>query len=233
MNGEMRVLGVVCARGGSKRLPRKNVMLLAGKPMVAWSVEAAKGSKLDWCMVSTDDWQIRDAAERVGGWVPYMRPKYLAGDKARIVDAVAHAVLWCEKRGVTPTHVMLLQASSPMRTSQHIDKAIGMLGREIERNGRAPRSLVTRTRQRMNNGCIYLCERDMVVNDRILWEDTSVVMEQGPRMVDVDCIEDFQRAGLLLHAREKGKGRFRREKRLGEEEVSCPHPISSLRRISS
>src|SRR3954468_22696793 len=93
MIGGKRVLGVITARGGSKGLPGKNARVTAGKPLIAWSVEAAQESLLlDRCVVSTDDEHIAQVARTWGGDVPFLRPAHLATDEAESIDVVLHAL---------------------------------------------------------------------------------------------------------------------------------------------
>lgn len=118
------VLGVVAARGGSKGLPGKNVADLGGKPLVAWSIAAARGSRyLDRTIVSSDDPKIIAAARAAGGDVPFRRPKRLATDRASIYDALFHALDSLEE---TYDYVVLIQATSPLRTTADIDACIAL-----------------------------------------------------------------------------------------------------------
>ena len=117
-------LAVIPARGGSKRLPRKNVLDLAGKPLIAWTIEAAKHSKyIDHFVVSTDDQEISDVSKKYGAEV-LTRPAELATDTASSVDVVLHAIA---AQSQSYDYVILLQPTSPLRTAQHIDKAIELL----------------------------------------------------------------------------------------------------------
>jgi CMP-N,N'-diacetyllegionaminic acid synthase len=123
------VLAVIPARGGSKRLPRKNILPLAGHPVIAYTIRAAKGAKrLTHWLVSTDDDEIAAVARRYGAPVPFMRPAAIAGDKDRNSAVMRHAIEWMEKEhGVRYDIIMLLQPTSPIRKSEHIDQAIELL----------------------------------------------------------------------------------------------------------
>ena len=93
-------LCVIPARGGSKRIPRKNIRHFCGKPMIAYAIEAAKSSNLfDNIVVSTDDNEIATISETFGAEIPFMRPDELANDYAGTVDVIAHAINECEKNG--------------------------------------------------------------------------------------------------------------------------------------
>lgn len=117
-------LAVIPARGGSKRLPRKNVLDLAGKPLIVWTIEAAKNSRyIDKFIVSTDDQEIKKVSEHFGAEV-LTRPGELATDTASSVDVVLHAINAQNQRY---DYVILLQPTSPLRTAQHVDEAIELL----------------------------------------------------------------------------------------------------------
>lgn len=116
------VLGVVTARGGSKGLPRKNVLPLAGKPLIQWTLEAAAAAtSLTRTIVSTDDPEIREVARAAGGDVPFLRPAELADDGATSVDVLLHAL---DAVGGDFGVVVLLQPTSPLRTAADIDAAV-------------------------------------------------------------------------------------------------------------
>lgn len=121
------VLGVIPARGGSKRVPRKNIRELGGEPLIAWTLKSAKLSMcLDYCLVSTGDKEIAEISKEHGGEVPFMRPEPLCED----VDSslvVKHAVEWYEKKTGKPiTHVVTLQPTSPFRNHHDIDTCVQM-----------------------------------------------------------------------------------------------------------
>ena len=120
------VLGIIIARGGSRGLPRKNILPVAGKPLVAYTIEAAaKSFLLDRAIVSTDDQEISDVASKWGAEVPFLRPTELAKDDTLAFPVLLHGLDWlAQHEGYRPSHVMLLQPTSPLRTSEDIDSAI-------------------------------------------------------------------------------------------------------------
>jgi len=140
MIGSSSVLALVPARGGSKGVPRKNIRTIGGKPMIAWTIEAARGSKyIDRLILSSDDQAIIDIAVECGCEAPFVRPAELASDSADSMSVIRHAI------GVLPEqfeYLVLLQPTSPMRRTEDIDGA-------IERcvNGDAP-------------ACVSVCEAD-------------------------------------------------------------------------
>jgi CMP-N-acetylneuraminic acid synthetase len=120
----MRLLAVIPARGGSKGLPGKNVAPLGGKPLIAWTVEAARGARsVARTIVSTDDDAIAAAARAAGAEVPFRRPAVLSGDTATTLDVVLHALDACPGF----THVAVLQPTSPLRRAAHVDGAVAAM----------------------------------------------------------------------------------------------------------
>lgn len=120
-------MAIIPARGGSKGIPRKNMRLLLGKPLIFYSIQAALGCKLiDTVVVSSDDDEILNYAEQCGA-TPLRRPSDISGDDATTESAVQHALASLQKKGYVPDLVVLLQATSPHRTSQDIEGAIQTL----------------------------------------------------------------------------------------------------------
>ena len=121
-----RVLGLITARGRSKGIPRKNLRRVAGRPLIAWTIEAAKASRLlDRILLSTDDPEIAEVGRRYGVDVPFLRPAELASDWSPVIDAALHAFQWLDTvENNFPTFGMLLQPTSPLRTAEDIDAAI-------------------------------------------------------------------------------------------------------------
>ena len=118
MNTTQGVLAVITARGGSKGLPRKNIIPLNGLPLIAWTVRAALEARcIDRVVVSTENEEIADAAKEAGAEVPFMRPQALATDTASSIDVMMHAL------DVLPRYdqAVLLQPTSPFRTAADLD----------------------------------------------------------------------------------------------------------------
>ena len=127
----MKVLGVITARGGSKGIPGKNLKLLAGKPLLAYTVEAARRSgALDHVILSTDDEAIAAAGRDLGCDVPFIRPFDLAQDHTPHLPVIQHATRWMQERAsYQPDAVMILQPTSPLRTPEDIAAAVSLLDR--------------------------------------------------------------------------------------------------------
>jgi CMP-N,N'-diacetyllegionaminic acid synthase len=127
INGE-RCLGIILARGGSIRLPNKNIKLLAGKPLIQWTIEAGLESKaIDHLIVSTDDLKIAEIASSLGAEVPFIRPAAIATDSSNSYDVLKHAYKALEKQEDSYSYIVMLQPTSPLRTFIHIDEAAKLL----------------------------------------------------------------------------------------------------------
>lgn len=126
---EVRILGIIPARGGSKSIPHKNIALLAGKPLIYYTILAAQRSRLlDGFVVSTDDEKIADVAGRFGADAPFLRPKKFARDTSPDTEFLKHALLWLEKhRGWRPEIIVNLRPTAPLRTARDIDRVIKLM----------------------------------------------------------------------------------------------------------
>lgn len=123
-----RVYAVVLARGGSKGLPGKNLRPLGGHPLIAWSVAAARASKMvDRIICSTDSEEIAAAARAYGADTPFMRPAELAGDFSTDLEVFDHAVRWLTENGERPELLVQLRPTTPLRMPSWIDKSIEMM----------------------------------------------------------------------------------------------------------
>lgn len=126
-------LAVITARGGSKGIPGKNLAPVGGRPMLAWTLDAARDSQvLDRTLVSTDDPKIAAAAKELGGEAPFLRPAAISGDDSSPVEALKHAVAWLEEHEQwRPDYVVLLQPTSPLRTAADLAAACRLV---VEKN---------------------------------------------------------------------------------------------------
>jgi len=125
----MKILGIVTARGGSKGIPGKNIKPLLGKPLIAYTIEAATAAGVfDRIILTTDDDAIAAVARKYGCEVPFMRPKELAEDTTAHLPVIQHAVTFLkEKEGYWPHYVMILQPTSPLRQAFHIRGAAELI----------------------------------------------------------------------------------------------------------
>ncbi len=224
------VLGLIPARGGSKGVPRKAVKAMAGKPLIGWTIEAALGcADLDRVVVTTEDTEIMEVAERFGAEVPFRRPMALAGDATPGIEPVLHALQWlAEQDDYRPDWILLLQPTSPLRTSGDIGAAIALA---TERGADSvvgvteadPHPLWTKAvdddglldewlpddgghtrRQDLPplvalNGAIYLTRRDVLLDRRSWYGDRTAAYLMPPeRSLDIDTPWDFRLADLVL-----------------------------------
>ncbi len=121
----MKILALIPARGGSKRLVNKNLRELGGRPLISWSIEFAKKQNL-FCdiLVSTDSQEIGQISRSAGALVPWLRPAELASDSSSSFDVAQHAIEWYEKNNEKIDALLLLQPTSPFRSSRTLNKAI-------------------------------------------------------------------------------------------------------------
>lgn len=124
----MKILAVIPARGGSKGVPRKNIRILNGKPLLQYTIEAAQGAhQLTRTILSTEDEEIARVGQQCGVDVPFMRPVELAADNTPTLPVIQHAVRWMEMIDEVYDAVCLLQPTNPFRTSEQIDACIALM----------------------------------------------------------------------------------------------------------
>lgn len=121
-------IAIIPARGGSKRIPRKNIKLFHGKPIIAYSIDAAKASGcFDKIIVSTEDQQIAQIAVEFGAEVPFLRPSKISDDNSTSLEVITHAVQWCENAGWNPEEVCCIYATAPFLLPNDIQKGYSLL----------------------------------------------------------------------------------------------------------
>jgi CMP-N-acetylneuraminic acid synthetase len=126
----MKILAIIPARGGSKSVPKKNIAKINNIPLIGYTISAAlKVSDLTDIIVSTDDSEIAEIAKKLGAQVPFIRPNELASDEAQSAPVIEHALYFMEKyNGIKYDSILMLQPTSPLRTSKHINEAIELFG---------------------------------------------------------------------------------------------------------
>jgi len=130
----MSILALITARGGSKRLPGKNLRSLGGKPLIVWSIEVAKKiPAICDTLVSTDDSAIARVARNAGAYVPWLRPAELATDTASSVDVCLHALEWYEREKGKVDGLLLLQPTSPFRSCATVLRGIELFDKRGQR----------------------------------------------------------------------------------------------------
>ena len=127
-------VAIIPARGGSKRIPRKNIKLFAGKPILAHSILAAKNSGLfDKVMVSTDDQEIAEVAQKWGAEIPFLRPAHMADDHTVTIDVIQHAVQWLQENGHPYDYACCIYATAPFLRMEDLIKGYELLKRHREK----------------------------------------------------------------------------------------------------
>lgn len=124
-------IAIIPARGGSKRIPRKNIKLFYGKPMIAYSIETALQSGcFDKVIVSTDDQEIANIAKQYGAEIPFMRPTEISDDHATTIDVIHHAVTWYESQNINIDNVCCLYATAPFVCQNDLQQGLTLLTQE-------------------------------------------------------------------------------------------------------
>jgi len=123
-------IAIIPARGGSKRIPRKNIKVFHGKPMIAYSIEAAqKSGCFDRIIVSTDDQEIADTALKYGAEVPFLRPANIADDYATTMDVMEHAIQYLAKQEISPEFICCIYATAPFILAEDLCKGLELLNK--------------------------------------------------------------------------------------------------------
>lgn len=217
----MRVLAIIPARGGSKSIPKKNIVLLGGKPLLAWTIIAAKKSKyIDRVVVSSDDDEILTIAEKYGGEA-IRRPKRFATDTSKAESVITHALSELARSKYVPEWIVYLQPTSPLRDSRDIDAAMQMILRTkadvlnsveeidkkllkmlvMDKNGYlkplGPPEYPFLNRQQLPsaylpNGAIYIVKFQTFRRTKKLFsESTLAFVMDSERSIDLDTREDL------------------------------------------
>jgi CMP-N-acetylneuraminic acid synthetase len=223
------ILAIIPARGGSKRLPGKNIMPIAKKPLIAWTIdEALKSRYLDRTILSSDCPEIIRTAEKYGCEVPFIRPHRLSGDNSTSADVVLHAI---SSLDMSYDYVVLLQPTCPFRTVKHIDKCIEKCIIEkantlitVYKTGENPlwcwenhkNRLSDKFRRNLSsfngpfyieNGAVMIVKTKWFIKNKIFMASgTSFFEMKKEESVDIDDMLEFKIAEFLLKDREKNKG---------------------------
>ncbi|MBM9546274.1 acylneuraminate cytidylyltransferase family protein [Leptospira sp. 201903074] len=224
----MRILALIPARAGSKRLPGKNIKLLGGKPLIVWSIDLAKKiSEICDVLISTDSEEIALTAKNFGGYVPWLRPDHLSTDTSSSVDMAIHALDWYQTEHGKVDGLLLLQPTSPFRSLAMMGQGIKLF--ETKRN---PVVAVSKTHNHPNwtfrienqnlipfldvnglnqrsqdlesafvvNGSFYLTSpADLISNQSFFGSVTTpLIIDNELECVDIDTLIDFQFAEFLI-----------------------------------
>jgi len=226
-----KLSGLIPARGGSKGLTGKNIIPLLGKPLIAWTIEQALASKyIDRVVVSTDNKEVAEVSKKYGAEVPFARPKELAEDNTKGIEVVLHAIDWFMKNDKLKQFdlLMLLQPTSPLRTTEDIDKAIEYLflreakaivsvcevdhhplwSNTLPEDGCMKnfirREVMNKNRQELPvfyrlNGAIYLAYCNYIKERKSFFgKETFAYIMSKERSIDIDNEIDFKLAEILV-----------------------------------
>ncbi len=231
-----RRLALIPARGGSKGIPGKNTAIVGGRALISWTIQAARDSgAIERVIVSTDSEEIANVARQHDAEVPFLRPAELATDEASSAAVVLHALEWlASNEGYRPDVVVLLQCTSPLRTTEDIDAACALLEqtgaasvvsvtatphhpywtRRIDEHGRLADFMETgeRCTRRQHlppayviNGAIYAARRDEVIrHGAVSPEPSYAYVMPRERSLDIDTPWDLYLADLVLRDRRLG-----------------------------
>nr|WP_242821825.1 acylneuraminate cytidylyltransferase family protein [Clostridium massiliodielmoense] len=223
-----KILAIIPARGGSKGIPHKNIMKICDKPLISYSIEAAKKSKyIDYILVSTDDVDIKEVSLNYGAKVPFLRPNEISTDRAKSIDVVLHGINYLKEHNDNFEYVVLLQPTSPLRTSKDIDDAIKniiesdkdslisvcecsenpILMRTIEKEKLKPILEFNGDNLRRQelptfyvfNGAIYINKVYMLQNKKeFIDENTIPFIMDSKKSIDIDNMIDAKIAEMIL-----------------------------------
>ena len=231
MINNLKVLALIPARGGSKGIKDKNIVDVCGKPLIAYSINAAQKSKyVDDVVITTDSERIKEVAEKYGADVPFLRPAELATDNAKTIDAVVHAVYTLKDMGRNYDVLLLLQPTCPLRTTNDIDSSLELfvsknytalvsvnrvsehpiLMRKINEDGIMENLLnlpSTVRRQDMPpiykvNGSIYINLINELNNETSFNDNPLAYITEEEHSIDIDNINDLERVKRYLNNNE-------------------------------
>lgn len=219
-------LAVIPARGGSKRLPKKNVLDLAGKPLIAWSIEAGLQSKyIDKVVVTSDDESILNIAKKYGSDI-LQRPHELASDTASSIETIIHSI----KHTDAYDFIVLLQPTSPLRSAKEVDKAIELLmakkadavisvcemehsplwSNKLPEDGNMQNFLQAEVKNKRSqdlqpyyrlNGAIYIADTKRILKEKTFFLNSKIYAYKMPqeKSIDIDTKLDFKFAQFVIN----------------------------------
>lgn len=221
---------IIPARGGSKRIPRKNIKVFNGKPMIGYSIEAAFQSQcFDKVIVSTDDKEIAEIAINMGAEAPFFRPDELANDHAATLPVIKHAIEWFQQNKIEPEYVCCIYATAPFIEAKYIQKALHKLQQtktdycfsaasypfpiqrafKVTKNDRVkmfnPEKFNTRSQDLEeayhDAGQFYWGKTSAFLAEKMIFSETATpYLLPRHRVQDIDTAEDWERAELMYKA---------------------------------
>lgn len=224
-----KCIAIIPARGGSKRIPRKNIKLFHGKPLIAYSIEAALKSELfDKVIVTTDDEEIASIAKKYGAEVPFIRPKELSDDFTNTKDVIDHALSYFEERGEKYDYECTIYATAPLLQPKYLIEGFVALKNsdainafsattmpfpiqrtfKLDKNGRCemfwPQNYQTRSQDLeeayQDAGQFYWTKLDKTSNEIMFSKDSIPIILPRHLVQDIDTLEDWERAEFMYKA---------------------------------
>ncbi len=223
------MLAVIPARGGSKGVPKKNIRELSGKPLISYTIQAAIDSKIfEKVIVSTDSKEIADIAAFYGAEVPFLRPKAISGDLTSSDDVILHALSYMQQQGSQYNEVCKLQATSPLRNSEHLREAYslfheknadflvsvcecehsplwsGIIGADLRLDNFISDEVKRSCRQDLPtyyrlNGAIYMGKvKQFNINKSFLGKNCIAYVMKQKESIDIDSQLDFTLAEIMI-----------------------------------
>ncbi len=226
----MRTIGVILARSGSKGIKNKNIRLLNGKPLIAYTIESAIGSRyVDEVMVSTNSYEYAEISKKYGANVPFLRNEINATDTAKSLDVLFEVLDEYEKMKIYFDNIVMLQPTSPLRTSENIDEAFrifyerdadsvvsvcecehspllsNILPKDLSLSGFVKEENITRRQELQSyyrlNGAIYISKVDVLRKERSFYGKKSYAYIMNQRQsVDIDTELDLQYVEFLMQS---------------------------------
>ena len=236
MSKSISVLGIIPARGGSKGIRKKNIYKLCGEPLINYTIEAAKSSRfLTRTIVSTDSEEIAEIARAAGAEVPFLRPAKLASDKSPTIDTIMHSLNWLkENKNEQYDYVMVLQPTSPLRTSIDIDESIKKAQETgadsimsmvelsdmslkklkkiqedqifplLEEEGKSPAPRTSHTATYTRNAAIYLTKASVILKGDVFGNVSRPYIMPFERSVDINDMKDMALSEFFLKKMKDG-----------------------------
>ncbi|NOQ32558.1 MAG: pseudaminic acid cytidylyltransferase [Helicobacteraceae bacterium] len=221
-----KCIAIIPARGGSKRIPRKNIKEFYRKPLIAYSIQAALESKLfEKIIVSTDDEEIASIAKKYGADIPFIRPKELSGDFTGTGDVVKHALEWLKTDGETFDYACTIYATAPLLQAKYLVQGYNALKEssainafsatsmpfpiqrtfKVNDEGRCemftPEYYMTRSQELeeayQDAGQFYWTKTDQTSNEIMFGKDSIPIILPRHLVQDIDTLEDWERAEIM------------------------------------
>lgn len=217
----MKFVALIPARGGSKRLPRKNILPLAGKPLIAYSIEYAKNEGIP-VYVSTDDLEIKEVSLQYGAQV-IDRPAELASDYASTASVLQHTAQWLIQKGIEFDYIIILQATNPLRPKSMLNEAISIVenecpdslmgvnpilrkqGRIVDNHFEPVNYYFGQRSQDMEvwyyeNGLLYFTRKDKCLEGVVMTPNSRpLICDHIYGEIDIDSLDDFHKAEYFMN----------------------------------